>query len=92
MRRGERPHCDEGGGDNIVRSGENGVGLIEALSIVGSGVGELFPPNKITAHCKGCGCIIPRLEGYRHINIGAKKTYCSACHSGAGLPLRVVYE
>jgi hypothetical protein len=75
-------------GGRYFAHSESGERLEHVLDLVHSGVGELFPANKITAHCSGCKCIIPRGEGYRHINIGRKKTYCMSCQVGQGLPLR----
>ena len=62
--------------------------LEPALSILGKSSDDLFLANKITAKCSKCGDIIPRFEGYRHINIGEKKTYCFNCQKQMGLPTR----
>lgn len=73
--------------------GGSGGQLRDVLSLVKSGVGELFPANKITTRCSGCGCVISGGLGYMHYNIGRRKTYCKSCHVGQGLPVRepVIY-
>ena len=38
--------------------------------------------------CSRCGHYIPRFEGYRHVKVGDKKTFCQSCHEAMGLPLR----
>ena|GEM_PF-6016246 len=59
-----------------------------SLDTVGKTINEVFPANKITVKCYGCGEIIPRFQGYHHILIGEKKMYCEKCHQAMGLPLR----
>jgi len=49
---------------------------------------DVFPANRLTMRCAKCGQGIPRFEGYRHIRVGVKKTYCATCQSEMGLPVR----
>ncbi len=63
-------------------------GLSGVLAILGRSVEEIFPANRVTMKCSRCGHYVPRGEGYRHINVGVKKTYCAACHEAMQLPLR----
>ena len=63
-------------------------GLEDALDILHRSVGEIFPANRVTMRCSRCGHFIPRFEGYRHIKVGERKTYCRDCQEAMGLPLR----
>jgi hypothetical protein len=72
------------GGDSLRPSD----GLEDVLTILERPVGEIFPANRVTMRCSKCGHYIPRFEGYRHIRVGEKKTYCESCHESMGLPLR----
>jgi hypothetical protein len=72
------------GGDSLQPSD----GLNDVLAILERPVREIFPSNRVAMRCAGCGEAIPRFEGYRHIRVGVKKTYCESCHEAMGLPLR----
>lgn len=63
-------------------------GLSDSLAILGRSVAEIFPANRVTMRCSRCGHYIPRFEGYRHVKVGDKKTFCQSCHEAMGLPLR----
>ena len=63
-------------------------GLEDILSIVHRSVDEIFPANPVFMKCARCGGGIPRVEGYRHIKIGDKRTFCPQCHEAMGLPAR----
>lgn len=84
-------------------AGEEGVGrwrsdlasdafenLVPVLRSIGRDPAALFPPNKITARCSGCGEVIRRFEGYRHNKIGDRRIYCRKCQLARGLPVREV--
>ncbi len=62
-------------GDSLRRSD----GLSDVLAILGRSADEIFPSNRVFMKCSKCGGGIPRFEGYRHIRIGDKKTFCLAC-------------
>jgi hypothetical protein len=63
-------------------------GLNDVLTILHRSVGEVFPANLVTMKCSGCGQYISRFQGYRHIKVGEKRTFCEACHQAMGLPVR----
>jgi len=85
----------DGGGLQSLDLGASGDslhpsdGLNDVLAILHRSVGDVFPANLVTMKCSRCGHYIPRFEGYRHIKIGEKRTFCEACHQAMGLPLRV---
>jgi hypothetical protein len=81
----ELPTLDhERGGDSLQQRD----GLDDALTILHRSPGELFPANRVTMRCSRCGHYVSRGEGYRHVNVGDKKTFCEACHEAMGLPVR----
>lgn len=79
-------------GDSVRKSGgavDHAERFLQpVLRMMGKEPVDLFPANKITTKCSKCGEIIPRFQGYRHIKVGDKKTYCRACQSAMGLPVR----
>jgi hypothetical protein len=87
-----------GRGDRLCMSG--GLDLVSSdvavshvgriLEVLHKSSEDVFLVNKITARCSSCGLIIPRFEGYRHIRVGEKKTYCRDCQVKMGLPVRAV--
>ncbi len=62
--------------------------LAPVLQSMGQTPSDLFPPNRIATKCSKCGNVISRFEGYKHIKIGEKKTYCYRCQKRMGLPVR----
>jgi len=51
-------------------------------------VAEVYPANKISIKCHGCGSAIPKGEGYMHYNVGVRGGFCEACHTAQNLPFR----
>jgi hypothetical protein len=81
----ELPTLDHERGDDSLQQRD---GLDDALTILHRSPGELFPANRVTMRCSRCGHYVSRGEGYRHVNVGDKKTFCEACHEAMGLPVR----
>jgi hypothetical protein len=84
----EYPAVDLGGQGASLRSSGGPDDLPLVLRRLGRSVGDLFPANRITMRCSKCGDLIGRFEGYRHIRVGERATYCLSCHLGQGLPVR----
>lgn len=60
----------------------------EVFPIIGKTAADLFPANLQTCHCKDCHKVIVIGQGYKHYLIGTRGTFCLACHSAKGLPVR----
>lgn len=78
-----------------VLGGQSGADMKREIDLIDAQIrknnktpADIYPANKITLKCGGCGISVGAGQGYMHYNIGVRKTFCISCHASKGLPLR----